>query len=118
MTLLPRQLEKAINFGVWSLMGTYQATNIVAIVTVCIVIKKHKINGIPPINVFSGHSSRGEYTVNYSAVKLLLKHLLLMIGYYTSALKWYRLLAFPSDSPSRPEATEYPDLQNWSSEDR
>lgn len=65
--------------------------------------------------MFSGHSSRGGYTVNYSV--LLLKHLLLVVGYYTSALKWYRLLAFPPDSPSRPEATEYPDLQNWSSED-
>ena len=54
MTLLPRQLEKAINFGVWSLMGTDQATNIIAIITVCSVIKRHQINGIPPLMRFLG----------------------------------------------------------------
>ena len=57
VTLLPWQLEKAINFGVWSLIGTEQATNIIAIITVTSVNcdkETKKVMKYPPLMCFLG----------------------------------------------------------------
>ena len=57
VTLVPQQLEKAINFGMWSLIGTDRATNIIAIITVTSVScdkETKKVMKYPPLMCFLG----------------------------------------------------------------